>query len=293
MATAIEEAFIAIRDIDTGSYDNALGTEFTNLLAEYLSIDPNILNATPMTIVSGYIETWVADLFFEAEDALKNADNTKLQEAYAAALEGGKLSGTDFDTTDQAKQFAAIIGGAMTEAGELANPEAEAAGAAVLESAGDGAANSGSVGSGLGGDFGAGYVSGIGKWASTAYSRAKALANAAAKGVKDGQQSNSPAKISIGLGNDFGDGYSIGLQKSMAKAADVARRVTGQIATAADISQNMRVNIPTLQQDIMIANEQMPIKLYVNGREFAQTTATDTNRAQNGYKRSIALGVGK
>lgn len=293
MFEAIEEAFIAIRDIDTGSYDNALGTEFTNLLAEYLSIDPNILNATPMTIVSGYVETWVAELLFEAEEALKNADNTKLQEAYAAALEGGKLSGTDFDTTDQAKQFAAIIGGTMTEAGELAKPEAEAVGESLVASTGDGAANSGAVGAGRGDDYGSSYVKAVGSWAAAAYRAGKKLSQSTAKGTADGQESASPSKVARKLGNDFGDGYGIGLQQSMARAAAVARRVTGHIATAADISQNMRVNIPTLQQDIMIANEQMPIKLYVNGREFAQTTATDTNRAQNSYKRSIALGVGK
>ena len=99
----------------------------------------------------------------------------------------------------------------------------------------------------------------------------------------------------MSIGGDFGEGMSIGLQQSMANAVAVAKRMSGQIVTSADISQSMRVNIPTLTQDIVLANEQSDrsVNLYVNGKELGRVMAPDNQLAQNRYNRSIALGVGK
>jgi hypothetical protein len=99
----------------------------------------------------------------------------------------------------------------------------------------------------------------------------------------------------MSIGGDFGEGMSIGLQKSMANAVAIAQRMSGQVVTAADISQSMRVNIPTLTQDIIMANEQSDrsVNLYVNGKELGRVMANDNQLAQNRYNRSIALGVGK
>ena len=81
----------------------------------------------------------------------------------------------------------------------------------------------------------------------------------------------------------------------MAKAAAVARNLTGNIATSATLTQSMRVNIPTLTQDIILANEQSDrsVSLYVNGKELGRVMASDNQLAQNRYNRSIAMGVGK
>lgn len=292
LSNALMAAVEALKDKD-GLYENALGEEFTNILAEHLQITPDILNARSAEIVRGIIKSWAEDLFFETEESFKNVESDGLATAYQAALQEGLLAGTAFDTTAVDEQFAAILGTSMTAGAELAAPQAEAAGGSMVSSAGDGAANSGATGGSLGKDFGQGYINGISSYVATAYARAKSLAQAAERGVKDGQKSSSPSKIARGLGGDFGEGYSIGLQESMARAAEVARRMTGGIATAADITQSMRINMPNLQQEIMLANEQNPVRLYVNGRELGQVTAADNNRAQNAYRRSIALGVGK
>ena len=98
------------------------------------------------------------------------------------------------------------------------------------------------------------------------------------------------------LGGDFGEGYTIGLKDSMENAISVAKRMTGQIVTAASITQTTRVaNMPNLSQEIALANEQSPqnVNLDVNGRQLGRVMAADNQQAQNSYNRSIALGVGK
>lgn len=99
----------------------------------------------------------------------------------------------------------------------------------------------------------------------------------------------------MSIGGDFGEGMSIGLQKSMSNAVAVAKRMSGQIVTSADISQSMRVSMPTLTQDIIMANEQSDrsVNLYVNGKELGRVMAADNQTAQNRYNRTIAMGVGK
>ena len=279
-----------------GKVGDKLGTELTNGLAEYLKLDPEVLKSMQTVDVMGYLEFWANELYGEAQKALKGADNTKLQEAYAAALESGALEGTSFDTDKQAEQFAAILGLAMTNGATLAAPEALAAGESIVDNAESGAADSGTTGSGLGSDFGSGYVQGIRAWVNAAYYAAYTVAQSAAQGAAAGQDSASPSKVAMGLGHDFGEGYTIGLQESMAHAVEVARRMTGNVATSVDIIQATRVsNMPNLQQEIILANEQsqQPINLYVNGRELARVTASDTQQAQNWHNRRIALGVGK
>ena len=292
LMSALEAALVELRD-ESGMFENKFGPEFTEILAEHLQVDPDVLNAMPVDTVRGYIESWAIDLFEEAEAAIAESSSEKLAGAYDAALEAGRFDGTSFDTQNQAEQLAAILGASVTLAGELAKPEAEAAGAGLVESAAKGGDGSRDAGEGKGGDYGSGYVHGIGAWATRAYKAAYALAKSAAQGTADGQDSNSPSKIAKALGGDFGEGYSIGLQESMAKAANVAKRMTGQIVTAADLTQSMRVNMPTLQQEIALANEQNPVNLYVNGRELGRVMASDTNQAQNAFNRKIALGVGK
>lgn len=244
-------------------------------------------------------------LFDNAEgaigDAINELDLSEAGTVLQAAIEEGvfnDLDGIDTTTpTDMLKnvllEIAQGSAAGYTEGieGEGANVETAAAG--LVDNAESGASGSGDAGSGLGADFGSGYVSSISSYRLRAYNAAYGLAKAAARGTAAGQDSSSPSKVAKALGGDFGEGYSIGLQESMARAVSVAKRMTGQIATAADLTQSMRVNMPNLQQEIALANEQNPVKLVVNGRELGQVMAADTNRAQNAYNRSIALGVGK
>ena len=216
----------------------------------------------------------------------------KIGNVFQQALEQGMLIGTSFDTADEDARLETLLVSIAMNGIAAASPQIEEASSGLGDAAADGMENY-SGGYASGGDTSGGFVDGLLSMRERLLMTVRSLARDVQKAYNRELQIESPSKVMMQAGRYTGQGLEIGLRESMAKAADVARRVTGQIATAADISQNMRVNIPTLQQDIMIANEQMPIKLYVNGREFAQTTATDTNRAQNGYKRSIALGVGK
>lgn len=272
-----------------------LGEDFTAMLAEHMGISPDMLKPKTVDEVRGALEGWSADLISEAQTMLEETDSTQLQAAYGAMLNEGILGGTVFDSASAEGQLSALFGNMYTNAAEAAAPQANAAGASLMNSAADGGADSGSTGEGLGGDYGSGYVSGIAAWVSRAYWAAYSLSRAAARGGAAGQNSASPSKVAIGLGHDFGEGYTIGLQDSMARAADVARKLTGNIATSATLTQSMRVNIPTLTQDIIMANEQSDrsVNLYVNGKELGRVMASDTQLAQNRYNRSIALGVGK
>ncbi|MBQ8508043.1 MAG: tape measure protein [Clostridia bacterium] len=272
-----------------------LGEDFTAALAEHMGISPDVLKSKTIDEVRGALEGWSADLLSETQGALEGLDSTQLQAAYGKMLNDGVLGSTVFDSATAEGQLSALFSNMYTNAAASAAPSANAAGATLMDSAADGGANSKSTGKGLGGDFGSGYVSGIASWASKAYNAAYNIASQAAKGAAAGQNSASPSKVAIGLGHDFGEGYTIGLRDSMGRAAAVAKQLTGNIATSATLSQSMRVSMPTLTQDIVMANEQSDrsVNLYVNGKELGRVMAADNQTAQNRYNRTIAMGVGK
>ena len=146
-----------------------------------------------------------------------------------------------------------------------------------------------------GGAVATGTAVGIGAKAYIAVNAAAAMARAVVAKIRQIFDSHSPSRVAMSIGGDFGEGMSIGLQKSMSNAVAVAKRMSGQIVTSADISQSMRVSMPTLTHDIIMANEQSDrsVNLYVNGRQLGRVMAADNQQAQNSYNRSIALGVGK
>ena len=298
--TDLSEALLALStelSAQFGSMElgDQLGEEFTGMLAAHLQISSEQLQSKSIDEVRGVLEGWSADLISEAQTVLEETDSTQLQAVYGKMLNDGILGGTVFDSATAEEQLSALFGNMYTNAAAAASPSAEAAGTSLMDSAADGGANSKSTGRGLGGDFGSGYVAGIAAWASKAYDAAYNIASQAAKGAAAGQNSASPSKVAIGLGHDFGEGYTIGLRDSMERAAAVAKKMTGDVATSATLTQSMRVNIPTLTQDIIMANEQSDrsVNLYVNGKELGRVMAADNQMAQNRYNRSIAMGVGK
>ena len=113
-------------------------------------------------------------------------------------------------------------------------------------------------------------------------------------GYNSAMQIKSPSRVMMQAGRYTGEGLEIGLRESMEKAIATAKRITGELTTGASFKQISFVgNMPNLQQEIALANEQNPIALYVNGRQLGQVMAADNNQAQNAYNRKIALGVGK
>ena len=280
-----------VPDINAAIGDS-LGTELTATLEDRLGA--GVENLSYAEIVAE-LNQWSKELLDEASAEIENTDSEKFSTAYAKSLEDGVLEGTVFDTEEPAAQFAAMLGLVIAGGAEKAKPEAKAAGEAVAGSANEAMHGTGSDGETRGQEFGDGYAEGILSKYSKVYRASKLLAQASSAGTADGQQSASPSKVAAGLGRDFGDGYSLGLQQSMAKAAQVARRMTGGISTAADISQNMRVNIPDLSQEIILANEQsqQPVNLFINGKELARVTASDNQTAASWYDRRLAIGRGK
>ena len=212
---------------------------------------------------------------------------------YKAALESGVLAGTVFDTTDETAQLAAAFSTIATSAAESAKTDLTSAGETAVGTAVDAMSDyDGAKASG--GDTIDGLLAGL-KARKAALRAAGAEAGRAfTAGYKAEMQIKSPSRVMMQAGRYTGEGLEIGLRESMEKAVATAKSITGELTTGASFRQISFVgNMPNLQQEIALANEQNPVKLVVNGRELGQVMAADTNRAQNAYNRSIALGVGK
>ena len=243
--------------------------------------------------MADYLETMAGAVEATSADSMKAALGGKVGEAWTVALERGVLTGTSFDVSGDEAQLAALFASMAQNAATTASPEVQAAGAELVDDASEGAAGSGGAGTDRGDEFGSGYYSGIGGWISKVYNKAKSLAQAASKGAADGQESASPSKAAKRLGNYFGDGYDIGLRESMARAVATARRLSGQIVTAAEISTATRVNFSGLQQEIVLANKQSATPVYLDGKQIAQIQghnnsvqlAWDNNRSAKGVGR--------
>ena len=274
----------------SASLASVLGEAFNpERLAEYAE-------GTPDRLIN-----YLADMMGLADDTMYDAAQTalggKIGAVYQGLLEGGFLEGSGFDTSTVEGQLTAIFS-AVNFGNVAASVQGEATAAAVQigtaatteekdimdeggESAGDWM------------DIGA--ARGIRNGASKVINAAKAVARATISAFKNILGIASPSKVFMEMGEFTGEGYAIGLQNSMANAVAVAKRMTGQVVTAAELSQTMRVNIPTLTQDIILANEQSErsVNLYVNGKELGRVMAADNQLAQNRYNRTIAMGVGK
>ena len=79
----------------------------------------------------------------------------------------------------------------------------------------------------------------------------------------------------------------------MKDAVAIAKRLTGQIVTAADITQTMRVsNMPNLQQEITLANEQNKTPVYLDGHKIAEIQGYNNSTQLAWQNTRAAKGVG-
>lgn len=282
-------------DIDEGDLSN---------IAELLGITPeDLVNQLNNALKLGVGETALGSEVSGLDDTIntmfnnmlsaKGVDLSGIAATLATAIESGYLlpgiNGVDY--TSAARIFNTALAGVLT-VDETAKAAAESAGGELLTNAETGADGSYDAGKGKGKDLADGYIDGINAKKREAYNAGYALAKESAKGVAAGQQSASPSKVAKGLGGDFGDGYSIGLQQSMMRAVAVARQLTGQIATAADISTSTRVNFSGLRQEIVLANEQVSTHINLDGHRIAEIQGY-SNSAQIALdNQKIARGVG-
>ncbi len=124
------------------------------------------------------------------------------------------------------------------------------------------------------------------------YARGASNARQYKKGYDETLQIQSPSKKMRESGEFTGEGLTQGLNLSMRRAVAVAKSIGGEIVTAADLSQSMRVNVPDLAQEITIANEQTTAPVTLDGKQIA-TIQGANNRRQLAFERArIARGFG-
>lgn len=284
---------------DTGLLGDQLGAGLTEQLAAHMQIDPDLLRNMPVDAAASALEDWAAQLYLDATSGIESLDNSKLVATYAAALEEGMLAGTSFDTSETALQIENLLIG-MWETAEAGSASAQskatstAVGVAttaaqeekkVMDEGGESAGNWLDIGA----------ARGIRNGASSVLNAAVSVARSVVSAFKNILGIASPSKVMMEIGQFTGEGYAIGLEKSMQNAVDTAKRMTGQVTTAASIKMRSEVVVPGMQVDMQHAleNSTQPVNLYVNGRQLGKVMAADNQQAQNTYNRSIALGVGK
>lgn len=216
----------------------------------------------------------------------------KVGEVYSAALESGILKGTSLDTESSESQLAAVFSAIFTDSAEIAKPEATAAGESITGSTGDGI-ESGREDLKASSEYAIdGAIDGTNSKMTDAYNAGVRLANSINSGFRNTLEINSPSRVMMRNGEYVGQGLEQGLTASMARAVMVAKRISGQIVTAADLSQTMRVNIPGLAQEIVVANEQSTTPVNLDGKQIA-TIQGPNNRAQLAFERArTARGFG-
>ena len=104
----------------------------------------------------------------------------------------------------------------------------------------------------------------------------------------------SPSHVMRRLGAFTGEGYDQGLQDSMRDILRTARGITTGLVGALNVPYHadLRATAATSDADSETTAEGHDVRLYVNGRELARTTAKDTKIAQNARNRRLAVGVG-
>ena len=222
-------------------------------------------------------------------------DNTKLQEAYSAALQDGLFTDTAFDTESQGEQLTNLITAVFSDATESAAKNANASVSGLAESATkvaetileDG-------GESAGGYMDAGIARGISDGRSKVISAVTRVATDAIRTFKNLLGIQSPSKVMMELGQFTGEGYAIGLENSMRNAVAIAKRMSGQIVTAADITQTMRVsNMPNLQAEIASANANAPTTpVYLDGVQIAEIQGHNNSTQIAWNNTRAAKGVG-
>ena len=175
--------------------------------------------------------------------------------------------------------------------------------------------NAAEVGEAAGAEIGAGVAAGLkaqnrairsaGSMAGEGFARGllsrKAQILAAVRGItgdvvrefKRTLEIRSPSHVMRRLGAFTGAGYDQGLQDSMRDILRTARGITTGLVGALNVPYHADLRATAASDaDSETTAESRDVRLYVNGRELARTTAKDTKIAQNARNRRLAVGVG-
>ena len=94
------------------------------------------------------------------------------------------------------------------------------------------------------------------------------------------------------MGKDTGKGLEIGLSESISDAVQTANMLMGGLSTSADITRRSLANMPAIQQEISIANEQAQKPVYLNGKQIATIQGTNNTNELAWLRAKDARGYG-
>lgn len=257
---------------------------------------------------AGYLSQISDQINASSSESISMALGGKLGEAYAAALEGGFLSGTSFDTSSQEAQLAAILG-AIGDSGvegfsnSLANGAAAAESGAATMSQGalSGAQSTLQTGSPskkfyqIGQWAGQGLVNGLNSKYSAVYAAARRLAQAAESGARITLRISSPSKVFEELGLFTGEGFLVGYEKSIREAQRTVRSLTGGLISAANFPARGTVTVAQNAQAAGADGDELSrlnVGLYISDRKIAEATADASARVSNARSKRLAAGWG-
>lgn len=308
-------------DTIVDSMGKSASARMVNALIDSLSPGNVALSNEELTQVSGmltqlYGDTFTADTILSAVDnpgtlaAMKAALLTaytdltgqiddsvltgRIGELFSSAIQNDVLEGTtlDVDKDDSAAQLAVLYSTLFSAAAEEAKPGVTASSESLMGSAADAVEDArGDM------ETSAGYATGgaidaVNSKKTEMYNAGVALGRELNRGFRSTLEINSPSRVMMRNGEYVGKGLEEGLNASMARAVLVAKQLSGQIVTAADLSQTTRVNMPGLAQEIIVANEQSVTPVNIDGKQIASIQGNN-NRVQLAWERArTARGYG-
>lgn len=311
-----------------GNYDTVVDSmgksasaRMVNALIDSLSPGNVALSNEELTQVSGmltqlYGDTFTADTILSAVDnpgtlaAMKAALLTaytdltgqiddsvltgRIGELFSSAIQNDVLVGTtlDVDKDDSAAQLAVLYSTLFSAAAEEAKPGVTASSESLMGSAADAVEDARGDMETSAGYATDGAIDAVNSKKTEMYNAGVALGRELNRGFRSTLEINSPSRVMMRNGEYVGKGLEEGLNASMARAVLVAKQLSGQIVTAADLSQTTRVNMPGLAQEIIVANEQSVTPVNIDGKQIASIQGNN-NRVQLAWERArTARGYG-
>lgn len=284
-----------IDSITNGTIDEIPAEELTKMSAKLVQLYGDAFTAdkisgainNPATVVA--LGNAFIDLSNQVDTSVLSGS---IGEVYKKALKDGILEGTTLNTEDNSEQLAALFSALFGAAAEEAGPDAAASSEGLGNEAAAGLENSKGAFEKSAGNAVDGAINAIDGRKTDMYNAGKSLGDEFNRGFRNTLEINSPSRVMMRNGEYVGQGLEEGLNASMARAVLVAKQLSGQIVTAADLSQTTRVNMPGLAQEIIVANEQSVTPVNIDGKQVASIQGNN-NRVQLAWERArTARGYG-
>lgn len=248
--------------------------------------NPGTLAAMKAALLTAY-----TDLTGQIDDSVLTG---RIGELFSSAIQNDVLEGTtlDVDKDDSAAQLAVLYSTLFSAAAEEAKPGVTASSESLMGSAADAVEDARGDMETSAGYATDGAINAVNSKKTEMYNAGVALGRELNRGFRNTLEINSPSRVMMRNGEYVGQGLEEGLNASMARAVLVAKQLSGQIVTAADLSQTTRVNMPGLAQEIIVANEQSVTPVNIDGKQIASIQGNN-NRVQLAWERArTARGYG-